>query len=148
MVCRVSKVRFKVAACTTPSRRTKRVLSIVRIWSKTINPVLPLNVNGIRKAAGCDPVVMGATITVRRWFSISGGEISTHGRVFWISLPTVGSSCTNHTSPVAKLAGRFAWLTIAVRHRQRLQTQAKPEPHFLAQPPARCPKPSPHAAHA
>ena len=51
----------------------------------------------MRYGAGRLPVVIGATVTVRRKSCISGGEMITHGRVFWISLPIVGSSVANHT---------------------------------------------------
>jgi hypothetical protein len=70
-----------------------------------MSPDFPLNVMGIRNAADLDPVVMGATMTVCKWLSISGGEIKTQGLVFCISLPTVGSSCINQISPVANAAG-------------------------------------------
>ena len=75
-----------------PSRFTNLDLSRVRIWSSKMSPDFPLNVMGIRNAADREPVVMGATMTVRKCSSISGGEIKTQGLVFCISLPTVGSS--------------------------------------------------------
>src|ERR1035438_4318553 len=42
---------------------------------------------------------MGATRTARRWSCISAGDTTTHGRVFLISLPTVGSRFTSQISP-------------------------------------------------
>ena len=36
-------------------------------------------------------VVIGATITVRRYWFSSSGEMTRQGRVFWISLPSMGS---------------------------------------------------------
>ena len=58
--------------------------------------------------AGWAPVVMGATITVRRWAFISTGEITTQGRVFRISLPTVGSSWASHASVRANTACMYS----------------------------------------
>jgi hypothetical protein len=45
------------------------------------------------------PVVIGGTMTVRRWSFSSSGDTITHGRVFLISLPSVGSSRTRWTWP-------------------------------------------------
>jgi hypothetical protein len=47
-----------------------------------MRPDFPLKVIGILKAAERDPVVMGATMTVRKWLNISGGEIKTQGLIF------------------------------------------------------------------
>ena len=43
-------------------------------------------------------VVIGATMWVRRWRFISSGEMTRHGRVFRISVPTVGPRSTRWTS--------------------------------------------------
>ena len=44
---------------------------------------MPWKVSATRNRAGRDPVVMGATMTVRKCAFISSGEITTQGRVSW-----------------------------------------------------------------
>ena len=137
--CKVINVRLSVAPWTAPSRLTNRDLSKVRIWSNKMRPDFPLKVIGIRKAAERDPVVMGATMTVRKWFNISGGEIKTQGLVFWISLPTVGSSWTNQISPVANSAG----VTTSNPCHRHCQILATPKSRLCLGQCVDCPRPSP-----
>lgn len=72
-----------------PSRFARRSRSTVRSWSRTTNPERCWNLQRMRQGYACPPVVMGATMTVRKWALSSSGETMTHGRVFWISLPSV-----------------------------------------------------------
>src|SRR5579864_1424824 len=58
------------------------------------------------------------------------------GRVFWISLPMVGSSATSHTSPRAT--------TRTPRH-PRSETRPLPDDRRLTQPATGSHLPSPHA---
>jgi hypothetical protein len=55
---------WAVASSILPSRFTSRVLSTVRIWSKTIWPFLRWNLTGIRVGYGRPLVVIGAMMTV------------------------------------------------------------------------------------
>lgn len=57
-----------ISSKTPGSKRARscRAFLSVLIWSRRIRPRLPPNVSGIRKGAGLLPVVIGATITVRR----------------------------------------------------------------------------------
>ena len=65
---------------------------------------------------GC-PVAVGAAIIVRKKSFISGGETTTQGRVFWISLPGVGSSAARQIS--LRCGGLAAAITSAGRRRLR-----------------------------
>jgi len=67
--CKAARVALKVLAEMAPSFFAKRCLSTVRIWSSTINPLVPAWVTGIRKGAEKPLDVMGATMTVRRCLS-------------------------------------------------------------------------------
>jgi hypothetical protein len=95
----VSNVAASVLPDTAPNFLASRTLSMDRIWSSKINPFFPPCDREIRNGAGVLFVVIGATITVRKWSCISGGDMTTQGRDFLISLPTVGSSVTSHMSP-------------------------------------------------
>jgi hypothetical protein len=83
-----------VRASSRPSLRTSLALSTVRSWSRTTCPSLRWNRQGTRVGYDLPFVVIGATITVRMYWFISSGLTMTHGRVFLISLPTVGSRLT------------------------------------------------------
>lgn len=63
---RVANVALSTEALTVPDRLTRRDLSIVRIWSSKISPCLPECRTAMRNGAVWLPVVMGATIAVRR----------------------------------------------------------------------------------
>jgi hypothetical protein len=63
---RVPSVRVRVASSTAPRRRTSRCRSSVRSWSSSIRPFFRRNRSGTRYGAGWLPVVIGATVTVRR----------------------------------------------------------------------------------
>ncbi len=58
---------------------------------------MPAKVVATLKGAVRLPLVTGATIRVGRCALSSGGEITTQGRVFWLSLPTVGSRSISQT---------------------------------------------------
>lgn len=68
-----------------PRHSTRRPLSTVRIWSRTIRPDFPPKETLTRVGASKLPDVMGATMTVRRTPLVSSGEMTTQGRVFRIS---------------------------------------------------------------
>ncbi len=89
---------------------------------------------------------MGATITVRRCRLSSSGETTRHGRVFRISLPRVGSSRTNWTSPrkierataTASLYRQSAWpwaRPATGRHRVRASPWRPPPTPLSAREP-------------
>lgn len=95
----VARVVLRVAALTVPNRRISLDLSTVRICSSRIKPAFPWKRTGIRDGADRLPVVIGAAVTMGKRSFISGGDTTKHGRVFWISLPIVGSSAASQTSP-------------------------------------------------
>lgn len=70
------------------------VLSIVRIWSSAIIPILPLYFTEVRVGYFFRFDVIGAITIVLRYLFISSGEMITQGHVFLISLPVVGSRLT------------------------------------------------------
>jgi hypothetical protein len=89
--CRTARTAVRVPGAIRASRFTRRWLSTVRSWSIATNPARSRNRQRTRHGYACPPVVIGATMTVRRcWFS-SSGDITRQGRVFLISLPRVGS---------------------------------------------------------
>jgi hypothetical protein len=92
MRCRASVHRRELARCSTG--RTGSGLRGHARNSALQSTGRPhrREVNAMRKRARLDPVVMGATITARKCPFMSSGEITTQGRVFCISLPTVGSN--------------------------------------------------------
>src|SRR4030095_3173529 len=77
----------------------------------------------MRHGYPCPPVVIGATITVRRCSLSSSGDTTRQGRVLRTSLPTVGSSLTRCTSP--RLTGPRLTDTATLYYRTRL-TSAHP----------------------
>lgn len=85
-----------------------------------IQPCVPWKVSGMRKRAGLEPVVMGATMTVRRCPVISLGGMTKRGRVFRISPLRVGAHWTGQVSP--------PFITRPVRRRLRWRVPATPAP--------------------
>jgi hypothetical protein len=144
----VSRVALNVSRPMVPSRRTSRRLSRARICSKRMRPDLPWKRTRMREGAGRLPVVIGAAMMVGKRSFISGGETIRQGRVFWISLPAVGSSEASHTSPrvIAKpLLPRFG-LTTATCRRPRSRTGAKRHPRLRVPRSRRTPPPNLPAA--
>ena len=76
--------------------KTYRILTLstVRIWSITIIPFFPSCSTATLVGYRFRFVVIGARTIVLRYLFISSGEIMTHGLVFFISLPKVGSKST------------------------------------------------------
>ena len=83
-----------ITACNSPKTFIILCLSIVRIWSKTIQPILLSCLIFTLVGYFLELIVIGAIATVRKYLFISLGEITTHGLVFLISLPIVGSRFT------------------------------------------------------
>ena len=112
--------------------------SSVRISSSRIRPSLRRNRSAMRYGAGWLPVVIGATVTVSKWSCISGGEMITQGRVFWISLPNVGSSAASQISPrTTPAAGRLTTCDRCHRHCRTpaILVRRRPPRRWRATPP-------------
>jgi hypothetical protein len=67
---------------------------LVLIWSKTTQLWVLLCLISTRVGYDFELVVIGAITIVCKYLFISFGEMITHGRVFFISFPWVGSKLT------------------------------------------------------
>jgi hypothetical protein len=65
--CKTARTAARVPGVMRPSRLTRRSLSTVRNWSMATNPERSRKRHRTRQGHACPPVVMGATITVRRY---------------------------------------------------------------------------------
>ena len=101
--CSVCSTSVTARSCSRPTRFAKRLLSTVRIWSTATKPVRRWKRHGTRHGYTRPPVVIGATMVVRRCRLSSSGEMIRQGLVFRISLSVVGSRLTRWTSPRAGL---------------------------------------------
>ena len=88
-----------------PSQLSQQALPVYRAeLVQSDLSVFPRNRIGTLVAYGRITVVMGAIMTVRRYWFISSGETTRQGRVCWISTPWVGSRLTSQIS--SRRAGR------------------------------------------
>lgn len=85
-----------------------RSTSTVRSWSRATYPTRRWKRHVGRQGYAWPPVVIGATIAVLRWPFSSSGDTTTQGRVFLMSLPSVGSRRTRHTCPRRTVRGATA----------------------------------------
>jgi len=93
---RPSSTECTSAAESCPSFRVSRRLSTARTWSQTATAPFPAE--GVATTiGGCGrgPVESGTTTTVRRARFRASAVTTTAGRVFLISLPSVGSKLTH-----------------------------------------------------
>ncbi len=96
--CNTLRVLICAPLLILPSFFISLNLSMVRIWSNTTWQFLFLKIHVILVGYGLPFVVIGAMITVEiKWF-ISSGDMITHGLVFLILCPTVGSRLIRKTS--------------------------------------------------
>ena len=133
MAWRVCSVAASVCPRSAPRRLTRRTPSRVRIWSSSMSPCLPWKVKGMRKRAGREPVIMGATITVRKCASAHSYRRAIP--------PHTGRFSGSRCRPWGR-AGRarslrscgLALLTTPARRRPRLPTRATPGHRHPARP--------------
>lgn len=104
LTLRTSRAEWRARLSTSPHQSVPRRLrsrsfETLLTWSPSSRPSIPRNVEVGRNRAAWLPLVIGMMITVPKWaFMVSGLTIA-QGRVFRISLPSVGSSRVSQTSP-------------------------------------------------
>lgn len=95
----ITSFTFSTSLSVKVSKRfTILRLSIVRIWSNAIQPLICLCFTSTRVGYGLELLVIGATTIVCKNLFISSGDKTTQGLVFFISLPIVGSRLINTMS--------------------------------------------------
>jgi hypothetical protein len=78
----LAETAWAVLTESAPSFRTRRCQSTARSWSRATCPCFPWKRTGTLVGYDCATVVMGATMTVRRCWFISSGEMTRQGRAF------------------------------------------------------------------